>query len=192
MALPRLSADPDARLVRWGWIAWAAFTALIAVRWILFEIADTPSAAKWVLITPLIGLWLLWPLWRGGDAMWRWMRDAPYAAWNGSYYEFDGHQVRVLFDDDDVYLVADDLFAVLDLRGNATNAERVRAIAGRDGLRTLPGRREVVFTERGLTAWLDRRTDAQTVRLRRWFERDVLAPHRKRREIQTGRVNLHT
>jgi len=184
--LPRLALDPDARLVRWGWIAWGALTVLIAVRWIVFDRGEVPKALQWLSLAPMAALWLLWPLVRGAGALWRWMRAAPHAAWNGSYYEFDGRQMRLLFDHDDVYVVADDVFAALDLRGRAAGAERVRLISGRDGLRQLPGRRELVFSERGLSAWLARRSDAKAVSLRRWFERDVIAPHRKRREIQSG------
>jgi len=183
--LPRLALDPDARLVRWGWIAWGAFTVLIALRWITFG-GGAPKELQWVSLAHIAALWLLWPLVRGVGALWRWMRAAPHAAWNGSYYEFDGRQMRLLFDDDDIFVVASDVFAALDLRGRVVGAERVRLISGKDGLRHLPGRRELVFSERGLSAWLARRNDAKAISLRRWFERDVLAPHRKRREIQSG------
>jgi hypothetical protein len=44
----------------------------------------------------------------------------------------------------------------------------------------------LVFTERGLTAWLERRRDPKAVQLRRWYERDVLAPHRRRRASLAG------
>lgn len=44
----------------------------------------------------------------------------------------------------------------------------------------------VVFTERGLIAWLERRRDDKTVRLQRWYEREVIAPYRRRRATVTG------
>lgn len=185
-SLPRLAAEPEIRLVRWGWIAWAALTVYIAARWVSLGSGDAATALRAVSVAPAAALWLLWPLTRGAGALWRWLRSAPHAAWNGSYYEFDGRQMRVLFDDDEIYIVAKDVFDVLDLRGAAVDSARVRLIAGRDGLVELPGRREQVFTERGLAAWLDRRAGENAVRFRRWFERDVVTPHRKRRAIQTG------
>jgi hypothetical protein len=181
--LPRLALEPDVRLVRWGWIGWGALTVFLGVLWMVF---GGGTAAHRLTFAPAAALWLFWPLYRGGGALWRWMKAAPHAPWNGAYYEFDGRQMRLLFDDDDIYVVADDVFAALDLHGHATEAARVRVVAGKDGLRQLPDHSEFVFTERGLNAWLERRTGANAVRLRRWFEREVLAPHRNRRARQTG------
>jgi hypothetical protein len=177
--LPRLTADPDARLVRWGWVGWIVLTLVLAAR--IVAMRGETAALQFASQVTLAALWVLWPLYRGLRALWQWMRAAPYARWNGHYYEFDGQQVRVLFDDDTVFVVAADVYAVLGLRGRATEAGRVRAIAGRDGLVQLPARRELVFTERGLVAWLDRRTEDNAVALRRWLDQQVLAPYRKRR-----------
>jgi hypothetical protein len=185
--LPHLAAEPDLRLVRWGWIAWGALTCVLALGWLVFSGASR-HALSWVAVAPMLALWLLWPLYRGAGALWRWMHAAPHAAWNGAYYEFDGRQMRLLFDDDDVYVVADDVFAALDLRGHATDPARVRLIAGTEGLRELPGRNELVFSERGLNAWLERRSGQSAVRFRRWLEREVIAPHRRRREIRSGAI----
>lgn len=176
--LPKLDADPDARLVRWGWIAWLVVTGVLALRYA--TIRGDAGALLFVASVQLAALWILWPLYRGARALWHWMHAAPYLAWNGSYYEFDGRQVRVLFDDGAILVVADDVYAVLDRHGRATAADRVRAIAGRDGLRRAPGRRELVFTERGLAAWLDRCSDARAVTFRLWMEQQVIAPYRRR------------
>lgn len=188
--LPPLADDPDARLVRWGWIAWSALTVFIVIAALALGSGAAKDPRRWIAAALLGAFWLLWPLWRGGGALWQWMRAAPHRAWNGSYFEFDGRQMRVLFEDEDedneVYLVADDVFAAVDLSGHATDVARVRAVAGRDGLRHLEGRRELVFTERGLTAWLERRRDDKAVQFSRWYERQVIAPHRRRRAAVTG------
>jgi len=177
--LPRITQDPDARLVRWGWIVWAALIGFLALRWILFRPWD---AWGYLHTVPILALCLLWVLWRGGGRLWHWARGASLAAWNGSYFEFDGRQIRVLFDDGDIYLVADDVFAALDLARGDAAVERARVAAGRDGIRAPPQARELAFTERGLAAWLERRQAEQAVRFQRWFEREVAAPYRKRRE----------
>jgi hypothetical protein len=175
--LPTLPADPDARLIRWGWIGWMALTLFLVVRFV----AMGGSAISFIVTVQIAALWILWPLYRGGRALWHWMRAAPYARWNGSYYEFDGRQIRVLFDEDTVFVVAADVFDALGLSGRATDPQRGRAVAGREGLLRLPGRREIVFTERGLAAWLERRTEKKAAAFKRWFDLQVLAPHRKRR-----------
>lgn len=180
--LPPLASDPDARLVRWGWIAWLAFAIYLVFRWLGVANTSADDAWGWLGVAPAVAIWLLWPIARGGLAGWRWMRSAPLQAWNGRYFEFDGRQMRVLLDENDIHVVADDVFAALDLRGGARAADRVRLAAGRDGLRSLPPLRELVFTERGLTAWLERRTDEKAVRFGRWFEREVVVPHRRRRD----------
>lgn len=177
--LPKLAGDPDARLVRWGWIAWIALTLILALRF-AFSGGDA-ATIQFVSSVQLAALWILWPLYRGLRALWHWLRDSPYAAWNGSYYEFDGQQIRLLFDDETILIVAADVYAALNLQGRATDERRVRSVAGRDGLLKVPGRREVAFTERGLLAWLDRRNDAKAVAFRRWLDRQVIAPYRKRR-----------
>jgi hypothetical protein len=185
-SLPRLALDPDARLVRWGWIFWGALTIFLIAYLLFLRSATGAPVQSWVSAAPLAALWLLWPLVRGGGAFWRWMHAAPHVAWNDSYYEFDGRQIRVLFDENEIYVVAADVFAALGLRGHATDTGRARVIAGRDGLQNLPGSRAHVFTEHGLSAWLERRTEKQSVDFQRWLEREVIAPHRRRRAKQTG------
>lgn len=180
--LPRLDLDPDARLLRWGWIAWGAVTLVLAVWFIHAGRAQLAIALFKSLF--LSAFWIGWLVWRGGRALWHAVRTAPYRDWNGSYYEYDGRQVRVLFSDHDdaLFVVAADVHAVLGLDRRATTPERVRAIAGRDGLVRVDGAREDVFTERGLAAWLERRTDERSASLRRWLDTQVIGPHRRKRE----------
>jgi hypothetical protein len=71
---------------------------------------------------------------------------------------------------------------VLDIQGHQRNPERVRQIAGRDGLVRPPGSRLLAFSETGLRAWLDRRTDIGAHKFGRWVEHQVLEPRRRRRE----------
>ena len=175
----RLAAlDPDARSVKAGWIAWGvAALAFIAV------LSVTPRDR---LPLMLIGaaLLLLWPVWRGGRLLWEQMLDASMQPWQGSYYEYDGRQVRVLVDDlDGMWFSAADVLDELGLEGKARDVGRARLIAGRDGLRAAPGERMLCFTERGLGAFLERRTDARSASFQRWLQTQVLRPHRRRLEI---------
>jgi hypothetical protein len=164
--------------VRWGWILCAAGTAGICAAWALAPATLTPFLAV------AAGLLLLWPLWRGG----RWLRDAvvdgPQQAWQGRYYEFDGRQVRIFVDDDDaLWICAADVLDAVGAQGIARETARVRLAAGRDGLRRAPGSRVLCFTERGLAAWLERRTDARSAAFGRWLTHQVLRPHNRRQEL---------
>jgi hypothetical protein len=122
---------------------------------------------------------LLWPLYRSARLVLRWSgrRD------NGSYYEFDGRRIRVTFDDNDVWFGAADVFDVLGTADDARQVERVRLIVGRDGLQQAPGG-VLSFSEKGLAAWLHRRTERRAGQFARWVETQVLAPYRRRRELE--------
>jgi len=165
-------------MLRWGWILWAITLGIAGV---LLWRAPTEQLPVIVLVGALLLPWLLW---RGGRWLWQLIRDAPHEAWNGRYFEFDGRQVRVLVDDDDtLWICAADVFDVLGLTGDTRRSTRVRLSAGRDGLRAAPGSRLLCFTERGLQAWLERRTEARVAVFSRWLNKQVLGPHHKRRTI---------
>lgn len=170
-------ADPDQRMLRFGWMLWAGGLVVF-----LIALWAAPAAALPVLM-PLGGGLLLWLLWRGGRWLWHVALDAPHADWQGRYYEYDGRQIRVLTDNlDELWFCAADVYDVLGLSGSARDPSRVRLAAGRDGLRLAPSTRMLCFTERGLLAWLERRTEARVAPFRRWLQTQVLSPQQRRRE----------
>lgn len=181
--LPKLPGDPDVRMLRAGWIAFALAAALLVV---LLSIGVAPVLIPFLAVFG--GLIALWPAWRGGRWLWREMKEGPQQPWQGAYYEFDGRQVRILFDEDgQVWLAADDILDVFGLAGHARDRERIRLIAGRDGLRRAPGTALQCFTERGLRAWLERRSERRVAQFTHWLDTQVLAPHRRRLEL-SGRL----
>lgn len=109
--------------------------------------------------------------------------------WHGNYFEFDGRQIRIVFDDDEILVTAVDAFDALGIEPQRRDPDRVRQLAGRDGLTEPPGERMLAFTERGLRAWMERRTDAAAVRFGRWFEAEVLEPRRRRLSRHSGEVD---
>ncbi len=174
--------DPDARQQRWAWTFSGAGLAL-AVALVVAGIG--PGAMP--LVATLAGFSLVWPVYRGGRALWYWMLDSYHAEWQGVYYEFDGRQIRVLFEDggdDRVWICAADVFDVFGLSGRARDPQRVRQVAGREGLVNPPGTRLLCFTERGLSAWMERRTEPVAGKFRHWVDTQLLAPYRKRLEIE--------
>jgi hypothetical protein len=175
---PAVAPDPDARSVRWGWILWALCTLALAAALLLTPVERLP------LLAVPGGILLLWPLWRGGRWLLAELAGAAHHEWQGRYYEFDGRQIRVLVDDDDeLWMCAADVFDAVELKGGASDPQRARLLAGRDGLRHAPGTRLLCFTERGLAAWLERRTGARAVRFARWWRGEVVTPHYRRREL---------
>jgi hypothetical protein len=182
-AASMLDQDPDKRVVRWGWLLWATW-AVIAGALFLDDVRGGTGALSLILVAPFWAIWLLWPVYRGLRAWWRWQHDSAWGDWNGTYYEFDGRQIRVLMQGDSIWIVADDVFDALQLRGRQRDAARVREIAGRDGLVKPPGSTRLAFSEIGIRAWLDRRSDVVAHKFAYWLDKQVIAPYRKRREFQ--------
>lgn len=174
--LPSIAADPDARIVRGTWMLWGIGAPIGLALLFLAPESFFP------LVTPLWALLLLWPLWRGGRALWYAIIEAPHQDWNGGYFEFDGRHVRVLVDESHaLWVCAADVFDALGIEGRGRVPARVRLDAGRDGLHQLPGERLLWFSERGLLAWLARRRGGRSSDFARWLESEVLGPQRRRR-----------
>jgi hypothetical protein len=186
MARPSfLASDPDERVVRHGWRIWLIW-GVIGGALLLADRRSGTLSFGLVLTAPFWGLWLLWPAYRGFRRWATWQAESAWGEWQGSYYEFDGIQIRVLQQGEKVWFVAADVFDVLGIKGFQRNPERVRQIAGRDGLVRPPGSRLLAFTEIGLKAWLDRRTDIDAHKFGRWVELQVLEPLRRRRERESA------
>ncbi|MGH6608721.1 MAG: hypothetical protein ACRECQ_00540 [Burkholderiaceae bacterium] len=177
-----LERDPDERIVRWGWTIWIVW-AVIGGTLLLRDVRVGQGALSAILVAPFWAAWLLWPLYRVARVLWRWQHHSAWGEWNGTYYEFDSRQIRVLLQENSIWIVADDVFDALNLHGRQRDPSRVRQIAGRDGLTQPPGSRLLAFTEVGIKAWLDRRTDASAHKFSYWLEKQVIAPYRRRLEL---------
>jgi hypothetical protein len=173
-----VAADPDARSLRWGWILWAIGTAFLIVA----GIGAPPERLPLTVV--LAAALLLWPLWRGGRRVIQVVLDSAHAQWQGVYYEFDGRQIRILVDDTEaLWFCAADVFAALEIAAGGREPARARLAAGRDGLRHAPGTRLLCFTERGLCAWLERRTERRVATFERWLQTQVIGPHHRKLEL---------
>jgi hypothetical protein len=178
-----LAQDPDERTVRWGWVFWIAWAA-VGGALLLGDYRGGAIGIGAVLAAPFWALWALWAAYRGLRAYIRWQGAAAWGVPNGQHYEFDGRRVRVTFDGDNIWFAAGDVFDVLGTQPDARDPERVRLIVGRDGLTELPVTGVLSFSEKGLAAWLDRRTDRSAGQFTRWVDTQVVAPYRRRRELE--------
>lgn len=185
MVRPIFAVDPGPNVLRWGWFLWFAWI-LVGAGLLLQDLEAGNFVLGAVLVAPFWALWLLWPAYRGWAAWVRLSRHSRWKAWQGNYYEFDGQQIRVLFDDDRVWFAADDVFDALRLEGRQRDPERGRLVAGRDGLAELPDSGLLVFSEPGLRAWLERRSDPDALKFARWVQTQVLDPYRRLRERSAG------
>ena len=178
--LPHLAYDPDERMRRWIWLIWAGSAVVLVFGWFAAPIRVSTDVIPWLVKAPLIGLCVMWPLWRGGKLILSHMLEAPLAPWQGRYYAFDNFQIRVLVDEEDrLLIVASDVLDALRIKGRDRQPDRIRAIAGRDGLRTVPEIEESVFTETGLQEWLKRSSRSDVLRFAHWLRTQVSEPHRR-------------
>ena len=182
MARSILSADPGSGVLRWGWFLWVTW-GVVGAGLLSEDMKGRGFVLGAVLTAPFWALWLLWPAYRLWATWDRSARHSRWRAWEGNYYEFDGQQIRVLFDDEQIWFAADDVFDALRLRGRQRNPDRGQLVAGRDGLARLPDSGLLAFSETGLQAWLDRRTETDALKFARWVRHQVIEPYRRRREL---------
>jgi len=74
----------------------------------------------------------------------------------------------------------------LGIEGRGRQAERIRAIVGGDGPRTVPGTGQLAFTEMGMQAWLERSSRRDVARFALWLRTQVSEPHRRMLERGMG------
>ena len=177
-----LARDPDERTLRWGWVFWFSWLA-VGGALLLGDIRGGAPSLGLILAAPFWGLWFLWAFYRGLRFALRLLHGAGRWQWSGQYFEFDGRQMRILFEGEEVFVAAADVFDALGTPTTARDPERVRQVVGRDGLRVLAEGGLLCFSEKGLAAWLDRRTDPTAAKFARWVELQVLKPYRRRLEL---------
>lgn len=178
-----LTEDPDDRINRWGWFLWFIWLVVGGVLTVRVLREGGLANIVVVLLAPFWGAWLLWLVVRGARWFRGWVGASTWGEWNGSYFEYDGCQMRVLFDGDTIYIAATDVFDACGIGSRGRDIERARLIAGRDGVVPAPDTNLMCFTERGFRAWMERRTDLTSGKFLWWFERQVVKPYRRRREM---------
>jgi hypothetical protein len=179
-----LDRDPDDRVVRWGWVLWFAWLA-VGGALLLGDYRGGALGLGVILAAPFWAVWALWAVYRASRRAARWLKQSGMLERSGTYFEFDGHPIRIVFDVEDIWFAARDVFEALGTPQSARDPDRVRMIAGRDGLRPAPGNGVLSFTEKGLAAWLDRRTDRTASLFARWVALQVVRPYRRRRELDS-------
>lgn len=192
MAPQTLNTDPDARLLRWGWLAFAAWTVVGGGLLVRSVIAGGEAMTGVAFVSPLWAGWLLWLLWRAAALVRHWTVHQAYGEWHGNYFEFAGQQIRVVFDEDGIFFAAADVFEVFAIDTRTRAPERLRRVVGGDGLIQLPGRKLLFFTEGGLRGWMARRTDRTATKFMTWLDNEVIAPYRVRQRALRGDLDHDT
>ena len=136
----------------------------------------------WPVVVPIWGVLLAKPIIEIVPAYVRALREEVFAEWQGRYYAFDGHHVRVLDVDGEPWIVDTDLVRSLGQRFSPRLRERLRKTLDAAEYDRLPDTRLWGFSERGALKYLERRQDPQAMKLKLWLEREVYLVWHKRAE----------
>jgi hypothetical protein len=132
-----------------------------------------------VLTAPLWGVLLRKPILEGISAYFKWVKKQPYVPWQGRYYEFENVHVRV-FEDDFGHLWFCDK-DVLQVLGQSVS-EIYQVAYPESDYRKIPGERLKGFSENAVILVVSRIRHPSAGKFNFWLEREVLAPHHKKRE----------
>jgi len=131
-----------------------------------------------VLLSPLWGVLLAKPILEGLGTYFGWVKKQPYIPWQGRYYEFEGTHVRVYEDDDGRLWFCDkDVLKVLGQK--PSNAHHVAY--GEADYRVVEGAGVKAFSEAAVLRVVSRVRHPSTGKFKFWLEREVLAPHHRKR-----------
>lgn len=179
-----MSFDEDAR-----WTALVncllgivAFVALCAVAKFFFG-----RLIGFVVITPVIGVAVsVFIVNHGAGGTFRLFKRMALNDLQGLHHAFYDRPVWVRWQDGGCQTLASDVFDILDHQSSAARLRQLAQQYGDDGFfKDESGR--WWFGESALLDWLHRRSqslDHQTLRLHRWFEKEVFPPMRKKAELR--------
>jgi hypothetical protein len=164
-----------------------AFKAILSVALRIALAAAFTSFAYWkmgglipaVLSAPIWGVLLAKPILEALAGYYRWAKKQPYIPWQGRYYEFENIHIRVVEDDfGHLWFCDKDVLKVL---GQSVSKTYQVAYAESD-YRAIPGERFKGFSENAVILVVSRIRHPSAGKFKFWLEREVLAPHHKKRE----------
>jgi hypothetical protein len=165
-----------------------SFKAILSVVLRIALAAAFTSFAYWkmgglipaVCSAPIWGVLLAKPILEGLAGYYSWAKKQPYIPWQGRYYEFESIHIRV-FEDDVGHLWFCDKDVLQALGQSVSKTYRI-AYAESD-YREIPGERLMGFSENIVILVVSRIRHPSAGKFKFWLEREVLAPHHKRREM---------
>ena len=133
-----------------------------------------------VLSAPLWGGLLAKTILEGVPRYYVWAKKQPYAPWQGRYYEFENIHIRVFEDDfGQMWFCDKDVLQVL----GKPVSQTYEVTYPESDYQQIPGERLKGFSETAVIRVVSRIKHPSAGKFRFWLERDVLAPHHKKREL---------
>lgn len=140
-----------------------------------------------VVITPVIGVAVsVFIVNHGAGGMFRLFKRMALNDLQGIHHAFHDRPVWVRWQDGGCQTLASDVFDILDHQSSGARLRQLARQYGDDGF-FKDERGRWWFGESALLDWLHSRSktlDHQTLRLHRWFEKEVFPPMRKKAELR--------
>ena len=152
-----------------------------AIAWMLVGFArwlGFPWYAGIVFAAVPIAAILAKPILEAAGGLIDWLRHAPHEPWQGRYYRFNDVHIRIHEVDGDLWFVDRDVCQACGLPFDASFGARFPASQHE----RIEGTRQWGFSEAGLEAFLSPSREAEAGKFLLWAKREVLAPHRRKRE----------
>ncbi|PPC86352.1 MAG: hypothetical protein CTY37_06085 [Methylotenera sp.] len=124
-----------------------------------------------LLAKPILGL-LLW--------LYHVCADAPLKPFQGQYYAFNQVQVRVIEQDNALWVVDEDILPIIGLKVSET----ARRNATVDQYCYINSEKLWVYSESYLQTLLQKNRHAESVKLRLWLQRTVYTPYQNKQKIR--------
>ena len=131
------------------------------------------------LSAPLWGVLLAKPILEMVKSYMDFAEQQPYIPWQGRYYAFQGKQIRIFEEDGVLWFVDRDVLRVLDKE--PTSAMRIAY--GEVDYKPIAEAGTMAFSERVVARVVSLIRHAEAGKFKFWIEREVIAPHHKKREI---------
>jgi len=132
-----------------------------------------------VLSAPLLGALLAKAILEMVKAYAGFVKQQLYIPWQGRYYEFQGTHIRIFEEDGVLWFVDRDVLRVLDKE--PTSAMRIAY--GEIDYKPVEETGMMAFSERVVVRVVSLIRHRDAGKFKFWIEREVIAPHHKKREI---------
>jgi hypothetical protein len=142
-----------------------------------FRHGDLVGGTMLAQLAPLVAFVIALPLIALVGRYFGWIQERTLAPWQGNYYAFDDHQIRVLEARGALWFPYADVCGALGLK---PKAHLLRSLRAAEHLRD--DSLGETLSVAGLTTLFGRSSDRTTLRFLNWAERDVCRPWRNKRD----------
>jgi hypothetical protein len=161
----------------WKFFNVAVVCAVIGI--FLWMASLAPAGLGLLLCIPLLGWFASRGIVHGGDRLLQWLSTAGLAKYQGSYYQFNGQQVRIYEHSGEVWFAAQDVMRAIGMKERLPDALLTRT----HDCAPIPEAGRVCFNRRGLESFVVGHASLDGRAIITWAEREVIGPWEKKKAL---------